>query len=226
MPIRINLLAEAHAAEEDRRKDPVKRGIIAGAVVVSVVAIWAGVLQFKAMGARSELHGVEAKWKSIEKSYATAVDAQRGSMEAELKLMALHQMSSNRFLWGNVLQAFQQSLGSLDDVQVVRLKAEQSYLMSDGTPVRTNGTKVVQGRAPTATEKVALTIDALDVSANPGRRVNQFKESIATVPYFKESLTKTNGVMLLSRSAPQNSPNGQKTFVMFSLKASFPEKTR
>ena len=55
MPIRINLLAEAHAAEELRRKDPVKRGIYGAVVVVSCVLIWALTLQLKIMAAKHEL---------------------------------------------------------------------------------------------------------------------------------------------------------------------------
>lgn len=226
MPIRINLLAEAQAAEEERRRDPVKRGTYVAAFLVFVVAFWAATLQFKIIGAKSELNGLDAKWKSIEKNYKAAVEAQRSSIDTEQKLAALYQMTTNRFLWGNVLNAFQQTLGTIDDVQVVRLKAEQAYLIGEGTPNRTNETAVIPGKPPTATEKISMTIDAMDVGPGPGRRVNQFKESIATVPFFKDGLTKTNGVMLMSRSAPQNNPNGRQTFVSFSLKCSFPEKTR
>ena len=40
MPIRLNLLAEAQAAEELRRKDPVKRAILAGVgFVIAMVAV-------------------------------------------------------------------------------------------------------------------------------------------------------------------------------------------
>ena len=226
MPIRINLLADAQAAEEERRKDPVKRGTYVAAFLVFLVALWAGTLQCKIISAKSDLNGLEMKWKSIEKSYQLAVESQRNNIDTEQRLGALHQMTTNRFLWGNVMNAFQQTLGSLDDVQVVRLKAEQSYLIAEGTPNRTNDTTVVPGKPPTATEKISMTIDAMDISPQPGRRVNQFKESIAQVPFFKDSLTRTNGVMLMSRSAPQNNSSGRQTFVMFSLKCTFTEKTR
>ncbi len=66
----------------------------------------------------------------------------------------------------------------------------------------------------------------MDASAQPGRKVTVFRDSIAGVPYFKQVLNKTNGVMLISRSAPQNSANGGHTFVTFSLKATFPENIR
>lgn len=226
MPIRINLLAEAQAAEEERRKDPVKRGSYVAAFLVSLVALWAMMLQFKVIAVKLELNGLDTKWKAIEQNYKVAVEAQRSSIETEQKLAALQRMTTNRFLWGNALNAFQQTLGTMDDVQVVRLKTEQLYSLTEGTPNRTNDTAVIPGKSPTATEKISLTLDAMDTSPQPGRRVNQFKESIATVQFFKDGLTKTNGVMLMSRSAPQNSPNGRQTFVMFQLKCSFPDKTR
>ena len=226
MPIRINLLAEAQAAEEERRRDPVKRGISVAAFLVFLVALWAMTLQFQVFTAKLELNRLDARWKAIEQKYKAGVEAQRSSIETEQKLAALQRMSTNRFLWGNALNAFQQTLGTMDDVQIVRLKADQLYSFTEGTPNRTNETSVIPGKPPTATEKISLLLDAMDTSPQPGRRVNQFKESIATVPFFKEGLTKTNGVMLMSRSAPQNSPNGRATFVMFQLKCSFPDKTR
>ncbi|HYV30234.1 MAG TPA: hypothetical protein VEO53_03890, partial [Candidatus Binatia bacterium] len=129
MPIRLNLLAEAQAAEEQRRKDPVKLAIYVAAFLVCLILLWAVLLQCRMMGANSKLNGLEVKWKSIEKNYQTAVDAQRKSIEVEQKLSSLHQMTTNRFLLGSVLNAFQQTLTGLDDVQVLRLKSEQSYVV-------------------------------------------------------------------------------------------------
>jgi hypothetical protein len=224
MPIKINLLAEAIAAEEERRRDPVKRGTYVAGLLVLCIVFWAVMLQIKVMSAKSALGALESKWKLIEKSYQASVDAQKASIEAEQRLAALHEMSTNRFLWGNALNAFQHTLSGVEGVQMLKLKTEQTYLVTEGTPTRTNDTKVIQGKPSTSTERISMTIDAMDTSA--GRRVNQFKEAIATVPFFKESLNRTNGVMLLSRSAPQASANGNFTFVTFSLKATFPEKTR
>jgi hypothetical protein len=224
MPIRINLLAEALAAEEERRRDPVKRGMFVAAVFVSLVIVWAVGLQMKLIAARSRLSRVETRWKSMEKGYQAAVDAQRKAIEAEQKLTALQLMTTNRFLWGNVLNAFQQTLGGVEDVQVVRFKADQVYLPIEGTPNRTNGHSVVAGKPPSATERITLTVDARDTSLQPGKRVNQFKEAIAAVPFFRESLEKTNGVRLTQRSAPQF--GGGQQFVMFQLLCNFPEKTR
>jgi len=40
MPIRINLLAEALAEEDLRRRDPVKRAIFIGAFLVALSLVW------------------------------------------------------------------------------------------------------------------------------------------------------------------------------------------
>lgn len=233
MPIRINLLAEALAAEEERRRDPVKRGTYVAAVIVGCVVLWAVMLQLKVSGAKRELGQLEAKWKSIEKNYQGAVNAQKASLDVETRLGALRNLSTNRFLWGNVLNAFQQTLGSgapndttLNGVQVTKLRTEQTYFLTDGTPARTNGTTVIPGKPGSSTEKITMTIEGLDASASPGKKVTTYRDSIANVPYFKEVLNKTNGVMLIQRSAPQSSANGSYTFVTFSLKATFLEKTR
>ena len=224
MPIRINLLAEAHEAEDARRKDPVKRGSYIGAFIVFCVVLWSGTLQMKIIVAKSELGSVNVRWSSIEKPHKTTVDAQKTGMEEENRLAALHQMSTNRFLWGPALNAFQQT--AVDGIQVVKLKTEQTYFASETTPSRTNGTTVVVGKPATATELVSMTIDAMDASLTPGKSINSYREAVAKAAFFKANLNKTNGVMLVSRSAPQNSPSGDRTFVMFSLKATFPEKTR
>ncbi len=226
MPIRINLLAEAQAAEELRRKDPVKRAIWVGVFLVFLVALWAMTLQFKILRVKGDLSSLNTKWNAIENSYKVAVDYQRRSIEAEQKLAALQEMTTNRFLWGTVLNAFQQTLNGLDGVNVVRLKTDQSYITGEEAKPRTEGGRTIPGHGATATERVRMVIDAVDNSSPSGGRVTKFKENIATIPFFKETLQATNGVRLTQRSAPQLSPNGKNPFVMFQLEAHFTEKTR
>jgi hypothetical protein len=55
MPIRINLLAEAQAAEELRRRDPVKRVIFCGALMVALMVVWSSSLKLRAMLANKEV---------------------------------------------------------------------------------------------------------------------------------------------------------------------------
>jgi hypothetical protein len=226
MPIRINLLAEAQAAEELRRKDPVKRAILAGSVIVVLVLSWGSKLQFQIISSKGELKGLEGKWTSIEQNYQDAVESKRKSIEVESKLSALQQLRTNRFLWGNALDAFQQTLSGVDDIQVVRLKTEQSYYQSEDLKVKTADGKQTGGKSTLATEKIGMVIDAVDSGAQPGNQVSRFKEAIANVPYFQSSLAKTNGVRLTSLSAPMAGPLGRNPYVMFTLQCYFPEKVR
>lgn len=226
MPIRINLLAELHAAEEERRKDPVKRGLIGAAIVVGLVVLWAASLQVKVLTAHRRLGALQSQWKSIEKSYESAVSVQRRFGDAQEKLGALRDMSTNRFLWGNVLNAFQQTLINVEDVQVVRLKADQTYVLAEPTPNRTNGTTVVRGKPGTATERIQLAIDGRDGSPQAGSRILNFKNAIAAQSYFQQNLARTNGLRLINQSPPQQDHGASGQFVMFSLECAFPEKVR
>jgi hypothetical protein len=222
MPIRINLLAEAQAAEELRRKDPVKRAIVGGAILVSAILVWGGTLQCKIIASKHGLKSLQSQWGSIEKSYQAAVEHQRQSMEVGGRLTALQQFKTNRFLWGTALNAFQQSLSGLDDVQVIRLKTEQGYVLTD----EVKGKDGRGGKPATSTEKISMIIDAIDSSAQPGSQVSHFKEALANVPYFQSHLQKTNGVLLTSLSAPQSGPMAHNPYVMLTLQCYFPEKVR
>ncbi|SRR6266566_5110781 len=219
MPIRLNLLAEAQAAEELRRKDPVKRALLAGIILVVLAVFWSSTLQFKIIASKSELKTLQTQWSAIEKNYQVAVESKRKSIEVEGKLSALRQLKTNRFLWGTALNAFQQTLSGVDDIQVVRLKADQVYTQIE--EVKGKG-----GKPAGCSEKVNLTIDAVDSSPQPGGQVNKYKEVIAGVPYFQSNLQKTNGVLLTSLSAPQVGPMGRNPYVMFTLQCYFPEKVR
>src|SRR5437016_5785403 len=200
MPIRINLLAEAQATEELRRKDPVKRAIRVGVLVVVLVLLYSSKLQINVLGSKGALKALESKWSSIEKSYQEAVENKRKSIEVEGKLTALQQLKTNRFLWGNALDAFQQTLSTVDEITVVRLKTEQAYVQTEEVKGRTADGKPGNGKIATATEKISLTIEAVDSGSQPGTQVSRFKESISNVPYFQSNLQKTNGVLLTSLS--------------------------
>lgn len=225
MPIRINLLAEAQATEELRRKDPVKRAYLGAAMLVLLVLFWSSTLQFKIISSRSGLNDLESKWNAIEKNYKVAVEHQRQSIEADQKLTALQQLKTNRFLWATVLNAFQQTMPGSDDVQVVRLKTEQVYVAGEEVKARTNDTRLIAGRPASATERIMITVEGIDSSAQPGSQVNRFKEAIATSAYFQTALQKTNGVLLHSLSAPTLS-GGRNPFVNFTLQCLFPDKVR
>jgi hypothetical protein len=226
MPIRINLLAEAQAAEELRRKDPVKRVILASGLLVCGVLVWSSTLQVKIVSARGNLKTFETQWKAQEKDYSNAVDKSKQAAETDEKLGSLTAYTTNRFLWGTLLDGFQETMTGVDNLQVVRLRSEQTFTLTEEVKPKSNGNVVASGKPATSTEKVLLTIEALDSSPQAGGNVKRFKEAITSVNYFQSHLQKTNGVLLTTLSPQQTGPLNAKPYVTFTFQCYFPEKTR
>ncbi|HXP59253.1 MAG TPA: hypothetical protein VN829_02120 [Dongiaceae bacterium] len=220
MPIRLNLLAEAQALEDLRRRDPVKRAIQGAACLGLLLLAWAGSLQFEAMMAKVNLGRMETRLASHAKAFHLVLDNQKSLAEANQKLIALHQFATNRFLHGSLLNALQQA--ALADVQLTRFHCEQTYVQN-GDVKAGPGTA---GRSAAATEKIVLSLEAWDTSGpNPGDQVNQFKKALIECPYFQNVLGKTNEPRLVSLSPPRTTADG-KPVVSFALECRFPDKTR
>jgi hypothetical protein len=223
MPIRINLLAEAKAAEELRRHDPVKRVIFVGALLVAMTLVWSSSLQLENMMSKKEVTDKQTEIAARTNEFQQVLNDQKRISTAKDRLTALKKMTNSRYLQGNLLNALQQV--SVDGVRLMRLKVDQDYAYAAGTPNQTNRNGVILGRPATITEKVVVWLDARDSSANPGDQVNKFKEAVANQSYFKTALNKTNGVQLVNLSAPLAGTDG-KPCVMFTLKCVYPECPR
>lgn len=228
MPIRINLLAEDLAAEEMRRKDPVKFSIWIGCFLVSLVLLWGLSIFLKSFLVRMELKTLETRWSSMEKA-VRQVEADRARLrEAEQKLSALTQFTTNRFLWANVLDAFQHVW--VDNLELTRFRAEQTFLQN--VPAKPAGDAAAAAaalKASTAVEKITLHLDGKDYSAHTAEQIARFRESMSVAPFFQASLQKTNSILLTSLSAPQAESRGdskKSSFVMFGLQLNFQEKER
>src|SRR5581483_2853209 len=126
MPIRLNFLAEAQALEEQRRRDPVKRAILGGVVLLVGILIWSSSLMFQKMVAESNLHALEAELNSRANEYRQILDNEKKLNESKQKLAALRQLATNRFLIGNLMNGLQKSVA--ENVQLVHLQLEQKYI--------------------------------------------------------------------------------------------------
>ncbi len=232
MPIRINLLAEQQAADELRRRDPVKRATWVGGLLVGVLAAWSGYLQVRLMAATSEVNRYEAEWKKLESDYKKVSANMEAAAEAERKLAALQALATNRFLWANPLNALQFVMVTVDEVQITALKTSQSYTITEPVKPSTNAVGTVsRGKPGTSREKVSFTLDGRDTSKDakdPSKRstdgVFKLQEAINNYPYFKTNLVRSQ---LITRSPDQPDPNNPtKRFSTFTLGCEFPENTR
>ena len=212
MPIRINLLAEALADEDLRRRDPVKRSIYIGALLVALSLVWFSSTWLEFMIEKNGLNQVHDEIQSKTNDFNQVQGNLKKIADAQRRLDALQLLNSTRFLQGNLLNALQQVY--VPNVQLTRVRIDQSYSASGGGK-----------QAAAVTEKITLLLDAKDFSANPGDQVNRFKSTLADQEYFKSNLEPTNGVKVSNISALQSSV-GNKPFVLLTLECHFPDKIR
>jgi hypothetical protein len=223
MPIRINLLAEAQAAAEMRRKNPVKRGIWIGSFLVCVVVLWIAKLQLDISFEKHSYNNIEADWKSKMAKYSAVTNEQAKIGEVERKLAQLDYLSTNRFLWAPVLNALQKTM--VDQVQVTRLRGEQVYVKEEGRDIGSGSShKHIPGAM---IEKVSLSIEAKDLRPND-QNYTKFKESLCTFDFFASRLQRRDGFVMDGVLGPLTvdpvDPN--KQFVTFTLASHFPEARR
>jgi len=229
MPIRINLLAEAQALEEQRRRDPVKRVVLFGFVLLAVMLAWSSSLMLKTLVVKSDESRMESELNSRTNDYRQVLENKRKLAENYQKLGALHRLSTNRFLVGNFLDAFQQI--SVDGVQLVHLKLDLNYTVTEETKAakkddgEEGAAAVAQAKPASSIEKISFALNAKDLSSTSGDAVNHFRDALGTAPYFKQQLGEQNGIRLKSLSAPQTDLDG-KPFILFALEANLPEKKR
>src|SRR5579863_7098378 len=125
MPIRINLLSEALSAEDLRRRDPVKRAIIGGALLLTLSFVWYSKTWLGCMMDKEKLGSVEADIQTRTNQYAQVQSELKKTADVQSRLDALAHLNSIRFLQGNMLNALQQTYVS--NVQLIHLHVAQSY---------------------------------------------------------------------------------------------------
>jgi hypothetical protein len=216
MAIRINLLAEEQAAEELRRKNPVKLAVWVGGFLVVVVALYILKLQLDIRYSRTAYDSVEHEWKDKTAKYAAVTNNMAKIAEIDRKLGALDRLSTNRFYWAPVLNALQQTV--INDIQLIKITGEQKYLKEEP---RTIGTGASKTTIPGGViEKVTLYIDAKDYNPN-AQNYDKFKEKLCDFDFFVKNLQ--HGFILDGTlGAPTPDPTDlNRQFVVFKLVAHF-----
>lgn len=222
MPIRINLLAEAQAAEELRRKDPVKRAIFMGAACVALMAAVSVVVQSQVLSTNRQVAGLNDRIKAITNDYAVVMRDTERLRQVRLNMRGLDLLAAERFLQGSLLNALQQT--TLENVQLVRLRTDFAYTLVDESRAKTNTSKVL--KPATAAERISLVIEARDSSANPGDQVARFRDALSRQSHLAALIGTNNEFRLVNLSPPQLAPGADRASVQFTLESRLPEKIR
>lgn len=227
MPIRINLLAEAQAAEDLRRRDPVKRAIWIGGFLVALVLLWCGKLQVDIWHEGITRSRLENDWATKEPKYKVLLATQERTDRLDNLLQGLDRFSTNRFLWANVLNAIQRS--TMDDIQLTRIRGEQVFDLVNSTSTTNNTANGpdIKRKPGSSTEKIRLVLEARDYN-NQNQTWTKYKEALADNKYFKRHLKKGDGFVLDgTQSAPMRDPSDPlHEYVTFSLVTHLPEVKR
>jgi len=218
MPIRINLLSEALAEEELRRRDPVKRTIYGGAFVVALFLVWFSSTWLEYMVENQNLNRIQAEIQNHTNDYALVKSNIKKIDDITARMNSLDQLSTARFLQGNLMNALQETY--VPNVQLSHLRVDQSYNITPPVLAKPGGPP---GRPGSSTERVALMLDARDFGPNPGDQVQHFKDALLKQDYFAQ-LMGTN-VIRLSNTSPIQTPPDGKPYVMFSLECRFADRT-
>lgn len=225
MPIHINLLAEVQAAEELRRKDPVKRAIGIGVAGVALMATISLVVQSQALGTNRRVAGISDSIQSLTNDYSAVMRDSGRLQQIRSNLRGLDRVATERFLHGSCLNALQQT--TVEDVQLVRLRTQFSYTLVDPARARSGGTDAPKVTAPaTVTERVTLVLDARDTGPNPGDRVTRFREALARSAPLQAVIGTNCELRLANLSAPAVLPGEARLSVQFTLDARLPDRIR
>lgn len=200
-----------------RRRDPVKRVIVIGLLILAGMAVWSSTVQLKVMLASRELGQAQFQIDAHKTEFGTAVTNNAKIANMRIKLSALDKMSDCRMLQGNLLNALQKV--NVDNVALTGVKVDQAYAVSGGNKVGGIPSKTF------VTEKIVVTLNARDSSSNPGDQVGKFMQAIGRQDYFHQMLDRTNGVVLTDESSPQQDSVG-KNYVSFTVECRFPDEKR
>jgi hypothetical protein len=217
--IRINLLAEAQAAEELRRRDPVKRAIWGAAFVGLLVVGWVVWMQLKVMASERLKKTTERQWAAMtnQNTFLTNQIARTG--EVEKKLAALERLSNSRFFSSAPLNAIQHCM--ISNIVVTTLTMTFSY--NNNEQIKDSKGKLIDIQSR---EDVSISVTGEDSAAEGEGNHVKFTRKIADYPWFKTNL-RTNEAITGTTRAGKGPEGADSTHgARFSFTLWFPSKVR
>jgi hypothetical protein len=223
MPIRINLLAEAQLAEEQRRKNPVRLGLWVGGFCIFTVILWALQVQLDVQFARSEARNIDQRLADVAGKYADVTNEQSEIAKTAQTLAALKRLTTNRFYWAPFLDALQKTM--VDDIQVIRVSGTQTYALENARVVGSGA-----GRAASpgvAVESIGFYIEAQDTSPDK-LGYQRYIDSLNSCDYFVKSLKRRDGFVLdgVLQTPVELASDPKRQSVTFVLTAHLPDARR
>ncbi len=157
MPLNINLLHEEQLLLQQRKRDPLKLGMLA---LCGVALLFVAYYGYRVLGSNEiahELRDRQHKWATQEPR-AKAAAAQEAVLSAKLgQGKAVSQRIEGRFYWAPVLSLLVETV--TPNIQILSFQGS-----SDG--------------ASAATDRVTMTIDGIAADAEPRAAAEQFRQAL------------------------------------------------
>jgi len=226
MPIKLNLLAEAQAAEEMRRKDPVRYAFYCSGIIILIALGWIGMNQMLISGKTKEIAGLQDSWNRMKPQYNLVQSNLAIVNEINQQLNLLTNYVTNRFLWANVLNALQQCVTNVStNVQLTRFRTDHNFQVTPPSVAVKDGKKIVVPGS--SIETIKFIIDVKDYGKDDEDNITRLREAIATFPFFRDNLDKTRGVRLESLSPRVSDPSDPaRPYVVFTIECQFQNRVR
>lgn len=221
MPIRVNLLTDALAAEELRRHDPAKYAAFLGVVIVALSLVWYSSAWLNGKRQEHSLGMLQRQIETQTNDVSVVQNNQKRIAELQARLDALDKLNRARFLQGNLLNALQQAY--VTNVQLLRAHVEQTYVALPGTPAKTTPSGLIPAHPGAVVEHIVLRLDAKDSGPTPGDLVNPFKDAVSSLDYIKNAVGSTNGISLANMSPSLTGSDG-RSYVNFTIECRFAPK--
>jgi hypothetical protein len=204
MPIQINLLTEALAKEDLRKRDPVKRLAYAGTLAIVLMLVWYSYVSLQHIVNSSNLSRIQAAIQAHANDYNKVTANLKDIANKQTAIKSLNDLSSARFLQANLMNALQQLY--VTNVSLIHMDLSQTYALKDKSVV----------------QQIILNLNAKDSSPNPGDQVNKYKDAISKLSYFKKRIISNDSIKLTDLSPPE-SDTDQKPFVLFTVECQLTE---
>jgi hypothetical protein len=223
--IRINLLAEALAEEESRRRDPVKRAYVVAGLLLGLTVVWLMYARGRATKAEDLMGDLELKWTKLKPRCAEITNNRVRTREIDrIVLPSLERLSTNRLLWSHTLEALQYCV--ISNIEVTELHGQHTY-SKKGYSVDVLA-RAISGppRVTSVTETVTLTLKCNDLAPDALRNHIRFMDNLVTNQYFRERLRKTQPYEPQGIKTPGDPDNLKKKPGIFSFVSYFAPQTR
>jgi len=216
----FDLLAEQKEAEELARRDPIRRAMKICASFLALLLAWAGWLRLEAIGLEHSSKRHQKELAAIAQVQSEIAKNSKAAAALEKTSKDLQQRANGRFFGASLLNALQQVVN--DRIQIIRLGInEETVSVSQKQSAARRAAKSPNRTA--IVERITLTIHAKNFGDISSRE--QFIETLASFPYFRDNLRKSDPVLLKSNLPRQIDPaDPTNSFSLFSIDCTFAER--